>query len=148
MQGSACSVDSPLGVERRASQRSQPFAILTRIRRILYDEFDKGKFASHMHYVTEMDLNAIDATISSCERLFSSPIPPNMARHGMRSLMLWLLALPVVLAGSVPPALIVLWAASTSYIFLGRRVKVSNPGLATRSAPCSAPCSLLARYSD
>ena len=42
-----------------------------------------------------------------------------MARHGMRSLFMWLVALPVVLAGSVPPTLMVLWVASTSYIFLG-----------------------------
>jgi putative membrane protein len=106
-------------VEWVLSQRSQPFAVLTRIRRILYDEFVKGKLPSHLHYVIEMDLAQIDSAIASCERLFSSPIPPNMARHGMRSLLLWLLALPVTLAGSVPPLLIVLWAASTSYIFLG-----------------------------
>ena len=101
------------------SQRSQPFAILTRVRRVLYEEFEKGKLPAHLHYVIEMDLAQIDKSIATCERLFSSPIPPNMARHGMRALVMWLLLLPVTLAGSVPPALIVLWAATTSYIFLG-----------------------------
>ena len=160
------------------SQRSQPFALLTRIRYLLYDEFAAGRMPSHVstppapresrsisggrlgpnpilrycrcsqikrlrslslshslclcvlcvcaclacgqvHYITEMDLNVIDHMLSTCERLFTSPIPPNMARHGMRCLMLWLLALPVTLAGSVPPLLIVLWTAATSFIFLG-----------------------------
>ena len=42
-----------------------------------------------------------------------------MARHGLRSLTIWLFALPLVLAGSMPVPTIVLWQASTSYIFLG-----------------------------
>ena len=54
-----------------------------------------------------------------CERLFSSPIPPNMARHGMRSVTLWIAALPIVLAPSMPPLLVALWTASTAYIYLG-----------------------------
>ena len=37
----------------------------------------------------------LDRATAACERLFSSPIPPTMSRHGMRSLTLWLLALPV-----------------------------------------------------
>ena len=74
---------------------------------------------SHVHYLLEMDLQKLDNSVSSCERLFSSPIPPNMARHGMRSLILWLVALPVVLAGSLHPLVIALWAAATSYIYVG-----------------------------
>ena len=38
-----------------------------------------------MHYFLETDLKEIDAVVESCERLFSSPIPPNMARHGVRA---------------------------------------------------------------
>ena len=57
--------------------------------------------------------------VESCERLFSSPIPPNMARHGMRSLTLWILALPIVLTASMAPLLVALWTAITSYIYLG-----------------------------
>jgi predicted membrane chloride channel (bestrophin family) len=61
----------------------------------------------------------LDTVVESCERLFSSPIPPNMARHCMRSLTLWLLALPVVLTQAMPPLLVGLWTAITSYIYLG-----------------------------
>ena len=101
------------------SQRSQPLALLIRIRQILYNEFADGKLPPHLHYVLEDDLKDLDHVIASCERLFSSPIPPNMARHGMRALIMWLGALPLVLAGSLPPAIIVLWAATTSYIYIG-----------------------------
>ena len=48
-------------------------------------------------------MRELDEIVATCERLFSSPIPPNMARHGMRSTILWLLGLPLVLAGSMPP---------------------------------------------
>ena len=72
-----------------------------------------------MHYFLETDVKEIDAVVESCERLFSSPIPPNMARHGVRSLILWLLALPVVLAGTMPAPFVVLLTMSTSYIYMG-----------------------------
>ena len=42
-----------------------------------------------------------------------------MARHGMRSVTLWIAALPIVLAPSMPPFLVALWTASTAYIYLG-----------------------------
>ena len=42
-----------------------------------------------------------------------------MARHGMRSVTLWIAALPIVLAPSMPPLLVALWTASTAYIYLG-----------------------------
>ena len=61
----------------------------------------------------------VDAVIESCERLFSSPIPPNMARHGMRSLTLWILAVPLVLTNAMPPLLVALWSATTAFIYLG-----------------------------
>ena len=66
-----------------------------------------------------MDLKEIDSTIASCERLFSSPIPPSMARHGVRSLTLWLLGLPCVLAGTMPTAFVFLCCISTSYVYMG-----------------------------
>ena len=72
-----------------------------------------------MYYFLEVDIKEIDAIVESCERLFSSPIPPNMARHGLRSLTLWILALPLVLTGSISPILVALWTASTSFIYLG-----------------------------
>jgi len=101
------------------SQRSRPLAILSRVRRLLHGEYKDGNLDSHMHYIIDTDIKDIDSVVESCERLFSSPIPPNMARHGMRSLTLWLLSLPVVLAGSMPPLMVAFWSASTSYIYLG-----------------------------
>ena len=100
-------------------QRSRPLALLTLIRRVLYDEFLAGKLPSHWHYLLDMDLKEIDHTIASCERLFSSPIPPSMARHGQRSLMIWLMGLPCVLAGMMPAALVALCCISTSYVYMG-----------------------------
>ena len=87
----------------------------------------------------DTDLKEIDTVVESCERLFSSPIPPNMARHGMRSLTLWLLALPIVLTNSMPPLLVALWTMSTSYIYLGG---ARAPRDFQSVAP---PCSLFSR---
>ena len=101
------------------TQRSRPLALLSRLRRLLYNEYKLGTLDSHMHYMLDTDIKEIDAVVESCERLFSSPIPPNMARHGMRSLTLWLCGLPVVLSNSMPPLLVALWTAATSYIYLG-----------------------------
>ena len=42
-----------------------------------------------------------------------------MSRHVVRCLTLWLLGLPVVLAGSMAPAATALWVFATSYIFIG-----------------------------
>lgn len=100
-------------------QRSRPLAVLSRIRRLMHAELEAGVLSPHMHYFIETDLKDMDTVVESCERLFSSPIPPNMARHGLRSLSLWLLSLPVVLTGSMPPIFVALWAMGTSYIYLG-----------------------------
>ena len=72
-----------------------------------------------VYYFLETDIKEIDAVVESCERLFSSPIPPNMARHGMRSLTLWILAIPIVLATTIPPIFVALWTATTAFIYLG-----------------------------
>lgn len=47
----------------------------------------------------EEDVRALDMVVGSCERLFSSPLPPTMTRHLVRSLLLWLGLLPLCLAG-------------------------------------------------
>ena len=106
-------------IEWVTTQRSRPLAILTRLRRLFYAEHDAGTLSSHYHYLIDCDIKDLDSVVESCERLFSSPIPPNMARHGMRSLALWILAVPIVLTNSMPPQLVALWTGSTSYIFLG-----------------------------
>ena len=93
--------------------------ILSRLRRLVYAEYSSGALDAQLFYFLEVDIKEMDTVVESCERLFSSPIPPNMARHGMRSLTLWLCALPVVLTSSMPPVLVGLWTAITSYIYLG-----------------------------
>jgi len=109
----------PAEVEWVSTQRSRPLAILSRLRRLLYAELEAGTLTTHMHYFLEVDLKEIDAVVESCERLFSSPIPPNMARHGMRSLALWIFALPIVICSCMSPLVVALWTASTSYIYCG-----------------------------
>lgn len=102
-----------------AVQRSRPLAILSRLRRLVYAEYASGALDSQVYYFLETDIKEIDAVVESCERLFSSPIPPNMARHGMRSLTLWILAIPIVLATTIPPIFVALWTATTAFIYLG-----------------------------
>ena len=92
-----------------AVQRSRPLAILSRLRRLLHDQYASGVLDSQLYYFLETDLKDVDTVVESCERLFSSPIPPNMARHGLRSLTLWILGLPIVLTSSMPPLLVGLW---------------------------------------
>lgn len=77
--------------------------------------------SSHLEIARSSHVPAqLNEIVATCERLFSSPIPPNMARHGMRSLVLWLLLLPLVMSGAgVPPLGVALCAATTSYIYLG-----------------------------
>mmetsp|Transcript_29910 Transcript_29910/g.44333 ORF Transcript_29910/g.44333 Transcript_29910/m.44333 type:complete len:85 (-) Transcript_29910:111-365(-) len=42
-----------------------------------------------------------------------------MSRHGLRSLSLWIFALPVVLASSVPSIVNVGWTAAIAFTYLG-----------------------------
>jgi len=63
-------------------QRSRPLAILTQLRKRIYLEFIEERLPSSVHYLIEADMKEMDGVLASCERLFSSPIPPNMARHG------------------------------------------------------------------
>ena len=57
--------------------------------------------------------------VGGCERVFSSPVPPTMSRHVIRCMLLWLLGLPAVLAGTMAPANIAMWVFFVSYIFVG-----------------------------
>jgi len=103
-----------------SSQRSRPLAILGRVRRILHKEERGGALEPTEHYMIDCDVRELFEIVANCERLFSPPIPPNMARHGMRSVMLWLGLLPIQLASSgLPPLAIAVCAATTSYIYLG-----------------------------
>ena len=90
------------------------------LRRLLYAQYAEGRLDSSVHSSLDSDLEQIDGVVESCERLFSSPIPPSMARHGLRALTLWIASLPVVMASSMArPLLIALSTASTAYIYLG-----------------------------
>ena len=100
-------------------QRSRPLALLARVRQGLYNQLETGQLPPTQHYMIDTDVKELDDIVTSCERLFSSPIPPNMARHGMRSLLLWLLGLPFMLAGQLPWFAVVLCVATTAYIYLG-----------------------------
>ena len=108
-----------------AEQRSRPVALLGRLRELLYGELAASELPptlrqDQMHYNIDCDLRELDEIVAGCERLFSSPIPPNMARHGMRSLVLWLLLLPLFLAaGGTPTLPVALCAAGTAYIYFG-----------------------------
>ena len=53
------------------------------------------------------------------QRLFSSPVPPTMSRHAMRSQVLWLAAMPFALASTMAPWTLAAWAFLISYIFVG-----------------------------
>lgn len=102
-----------------SAQLSRPIALLNRVRQVLHRELQRKSLCATQHYSIDQDVARLDEIVTSCERLFSSPIPPNMARHGMRSLLLWLLLLPVVLAGTIPPLAVAAIVAVTSYIYVG-----------------------------
>jgi len=67
----------------------------------------------------EDDVRQLDTIVGACERIFSSPVPPTMARHIVRCLQLWLIGFPFVLAGTMAPVTIAGWVFVTSYIFVG-----------------------------
>ena len=102
------------------SQRSRALAIHGQLRRILFEEFAQGRLPNNQHFIIEGDLKELSGVAASCERLFTSPIPPTMSRHGLRSMTLWMLALPVVLScQGIPAILNVLWTSAIAFIYLG-----------------------------
>ena len=102
-------------------QRSRPLQILGGLRRVLHRQWAVGNLASHLHRKLEEDLRELDVVVGGCERLFSSPLPPTQARHAMRCLFLWIMALPIALASStsMAPLSIAFWVFLTTYIFVG-----------------------------
>jgi putative membrane protein len=103
-----------------SKQHSRPLAIMNLLRRLLYKEYSKGNLDMSVHSSLDSDLEQIDGVVESCERLFSSPIPPSMARHGLRALTLWILSLPIVLTSRMmKPLIIAIVTAATTYIYLG-----------------------------
>jgi len=102
-----------------ATFRSRPLVLLGACRRVLHGQYRAGTLDRVMYRKLDEDLKEMDLVVGGCERLFSSPAPPTMARHGVRSMFLWLLALPLVLAGSVAPATCAMWLFLVSYVFVG-----------------------------
>lgn len=110
--------------------RSRPLHLLGATRRVLHDQLRAGRLHHIVYRKLEEDLKELDLVVGGCERLYSSPVPPTMSRHAIRSITLWLLGLPFVLAGSMPPAAVALWTFATSYIFVGIEetgAQVENP---------------------
>ena len=77
------------------AQRSPVTASISRIRHLLQDQFLAGKLAPQMHFKLDQNLFDLYQAIGGCERLFTSPIPPTMTRHVVRSIALWFLFMPV-----------------------------------------------------
>ena len=67
----------------------------------------------------QLQVAKLSEIMAGRQRIFTSPIPPTMSRHGLRCLLFWLLALPILLTGSVPPLVNAAWTAATAFIYLG-----------------------------
>jgi len=100
-------------------QRSPVVAMIGRMRKLLHLQYASGELPAHLHYKLEQNLLELYQVVGDCERLFTSPIPPTMTRHVVRSISLWLLSMPLALIGSMPPLSVVFFTAATAYIFLG-----------------------------
>ena len=100
-------------------QRSRALAIHGNLRRILYEERCSGRLSDTYHFIQEGHLKELSAVVASCERLFTSPIPPTMSRHGLRSMTMWMMALPIVFSFSIPPIVNVAWTCAIAFVYLG-----------------------------
>ena len=78
-----------------------------------------GRLDDTMHYLLEGDLKDLAMVVASCERIFTSPIPPAMSRHGTRSVIVFFLAMPFVFAASGPVVLSAAWTFIIAFLFLG-----------------------------
>ena len=96
-----------------------PVALLGRLRMLLADEQRAGRLQQHVHLKLEEDLRDLHVLVADNQRLFHSPIPPTMSRHVTRCLLLWLIGLPLVLSGRLPPVAAAVATAVTTFIFAG-----------------------------
>ena len=99
--------------------RSRPLQLLGAMRRVLHGQLQAGSLHPMVYRKIDEDLKELDLVVGGCERLFSSPVPPTMSRHAIRSIMLWLIGLPFGIAGSMAPLFVALWTFALSYIFVG-----------------------------
>ena len=98
---------------------SVPVALLGRMRMLFSDEQRRGRLQSHIHQKLEEDLRDLNLLLADNQRLFHSPIPPTMSRHVGRCLLIWLTALPVVLAKRMHPVGVAVACGVSAFIFLG-----------------------------
>mmetsp|Transcript_18897 Transcript_18897/g.27963 ORF Transcript_18897/g.27963 Transcript_18897/m.27963 type:complete len:422 (-) Transcript_18897:50-1315(-) len=102
-----------------SNQRSRALAIHGQLRRLIFKEWKSGRFPDQQHFHAEVQLNLLSSAAATCERIFTSPIPPTMSRHGLRSMTLLMLTLPVALSFAVPPIVNIGWTAAIGFIYLG-----------------------------
>lgn len=104
-----------------AQQRSRPLAIHSRLRRIITSEYSNGRLSANLHFMLESHLKELAQVVADCERIFTSPIPPAMSRHGTRSVMVFFLTMPVVFScGTSSPGLLsAAWTFVMAFLFLG-----------------------------
>lgn len=98
---------------------SVPVALVGRLRMLFAQEQRLGRLQSHVHLKLEEDLRDLNLLLADNQRLFHSPIPPTMSRHVLRCLLIWLMAVPIVLCGHLPPVGNCIASFVTSFIFLG-----------------------------
>jgi len=125
--------------------RSRPLQLLSALRRELHAQFRIGNLPTHLHRKLEEDVRELDLVVGSCERLFSSPLPPTMSRHIVRCLQLWLFGLPFVLAGTMAPLASACWVFAVSYAFIGIDevgIQVEQP---FEIVPMAALCEIVVR---
>ena len=102
-----------------SQQRLKPLALLPFLRHEIHEMVAHGHLAPYSARKLEEEIRSIGYVVGSCERIFSSPLPPTMSRHVIRCLQLWLLGFPFVLAGTMAPPTVAIWVFATSYAFVG-----------------------------
>ena len=82
--------------------------------------YSKRHLAAEPHRIALDMIVQLDADISMCERILSSPVPPVYTRFTSRILMTWLACVPLALGGlHMPDLTIILGTFLTSFIIIG-----------------------------
>lgn len=104
--------------KRAISMRTN--AILFRIRTLVGDLYESGSLDKEAFKFVEDDLAKLSDIHSVCHRLTTFPIPPAYHRHGSRSILLWIGALPFALEGKGHGAIETLFTIFiTGFVILG-----------------------------
>jgi len=84
-------------LEEAASSPNPPFHCQLRLSATLHNALAKGDLNPSLHRDIERWVSELGTIAGGCERLLSTPIPLSYTRHTSRSLLLWLLSLPIAL---------------------------------------------------